>query len=135
MPVNIHGKTYVTVAERVNMFREGHPLSEGWGIHSEVLKAENPVLVKAWITDPGGGVVAVGHAEEIRNSTTINRSSALENAETSALGRALAAAGFSGSEYASADELTNAIAKQKAGQKWEPPDGGKAITPEAEDRF
>ncbi len=43
----------------------------------------------------------------------MKRTSALENAETSAIGRALAACGFAGTEYASADEVANAISQQK----------------------
>ena len=42
----------------------------------------------------------------------INKTSALENAETSAVGRALAFLGFAGTEIASADEVANAIKQQ-----------------------
>lgn len=42
--------------------------------------------------------IATGHAEEIRNQGNVNRTSHLENAETSSLGRALAAAGMAGSD-------------------------------------
>jgi hypothetical protein len=70
------------------------------------------VVVKAIIKNPDGKVVATGHAEEKRNASFINRTSALENAETSAIGRALASAGFIGSEFASADEVAIAIQAQ-----------------------
>ena len=53
-----------------------------------------------------------GHAVEVYNSSMINKTSALENCETSAIGRALASAGLGGTEFASADEVTNAIAQQ-----------------------
>lgn len=42
--------------------------------------------------------IATGHAEEIRGQGNVNRTSHLENAETSSLGRALAAAGMAGSD-------------------------------------
>jgi hypothetical protein len=57
-------------------------------------------------------VIATGLAEEKRTSSQINRTSALENCETSAIGRALAAFGLGGSEYASANEVQNAIHQQ-----------------------
>jgi len=53
----------------------------------------------------------------LRGSTTINKTSAMENCETSAVGRALAFAGFGGSEIASANEVEAALAKQNAIQK------------------
>ena len=54
-------------------------------------------------------IVATGHAEEYRDSSKINKTSALENAETSAIGRALASFGLGGTEFASADEVARAI--------------------------
>ena len=56
--------------------------------------------------------IATGYAEEVRTASKINRTSALENAETSAVGRALAFFGLGGSEIASADEVANAIQQQ-----------------------
>ena len=73
----------------------------------------NGVIVKAEITSPDGRIVAMGHAEEVRAASKINQTSAVENCESSAIGRALAAAGFGGSEYASADEVQRAIAQQE----------------------
>ena len=46
-------------------------------------------------------------------ASKINATSALENAETSAIGRRLSALGFGGTEYASADEVANAIQQQQ----------------------
>ena len=59
-----------------------------------------------------GNVISTGVAEEVRGSTNINNTSALENCETSAVGRALAFFGLAGSEIASADEVKNAISQQ-----------------------
>lgn len=108
--VQIHGKTYLTVAYRVSQFRENHV---DWGIETEIVEAgDSLVVMKASIKNPEGKIVGTGHAEENRNSSQINRTSALENCETSAIGRALAACGFGGTEYASANEVQNAIHQQ-----------------------
>ena len=74
-------------------------------------KTDERVIVKTelYISDT---IYAVGTAEEFRNSSFINKTSALENCSSSALGRCLAAFGLSGSEYASAEELVNALNNQ-----------------------
>ena len=110
--VKIHGKEYRTVGKRIADFRAAHP---DWSITSEVLSAAQLVMVKATILDDEGRVIATGHAEEERGSTNINKTSALENAETGAVGRCLAMLGMGGTEIASADEVVNAISQQ--GQK------------------
>ena len=111
--VNIRGKEYRTVALRVDEFRKKHPIADGWGIVTTPAFDGDLVRVMAQIVAPGDVTVATGIAEEKRGSTQINRTSALENCETSAIGRALAAAGYGGEEYASADEVANAIAQQR----------------------
>ena len=109
MPVNIHGKEYKTVAERVAAFRE---VSADLTIETEIVRWEgDDVVVKASISD-NGKLIATGLAHEVRGSTNINKTSHVENCETSAIGRALAAFGLGGTEYASADEVANAIAQQ-----------------------
>ena len=109
MPVNIHGKEYFTVAERVSAFREKHPELT---IETEIVRWEgDDVVVKASISD-NGKLLATGLAHEVRGSTNINRTSHVENCETSAIGRCLAAYGLGGTEYATADEVANAIAQQ-----------------------
>jgi hypothetical protein len=108
--VMIHGKAYETVASRVGRFREAHP---DWTLETEIVTRDPEVVVmKAYIRDDKGRLISTGHAEEVRESSTINKTSALENAETSAIGRALAALGMGGTEFASADEVANAIRKQ-----------------------
>ena len=108
--VKIHGKEYKTVALRVNEFREEH---QSFGIDTDVVCNAELVVIKATITNPEGRVIATGYAEEMRGSTQINKTSALENCETSAIGRALACFGFAGEEYASANEVTGAIHQQE----------------------
>jgi len=113
--VNIHGREYKTVALRVAEFRETYKLADGWGIVTELLHVDADVVrVRAAVTTPDGRTVATGMAEERRTASQINKTSALENCETSAVGRALAAAGLGGSEYASADEVANALKNQSS---------------------
>ena len=101
MPVKIHNKDYITVAERINSFREKE--GNSFGIDTELVSdRDGIVIVKAVIRD-----------DENRGSTNINKTSALENCETSAIGRALASMGYAGTEYASANEVTDAILQQK----------------------
>jgi len=124
--VNIHGKQYSTVAKRVQDFRGD--LGTTFSITTELISADDQVVImKASISDTEGRVIATGHAEESRTSSQINRTSALENAETSAIGRALAAFGLAGTEFASADEVANAIHQQQtpaqAGQQYSRPAG------------
>ena len=109
--VNIRGKEYMTVALRVQKFREAHP---DWELSTEIIKAdEKVVIMQARIYTENGKCIATGHAEEFRASSQINSTSALENCETSAIGRALSAAGWGGAEFASANEVQNAIHQQK----------------------
>jgi hypothetical protein len=107
--VNIKGKKYSTVNERHKHLLEYFPEAR---FNEEVLFHDaDRVIMKTelYISDT---IYAVGHAEEFRNSSFINKTSALENCSSSALGRCLAAFGLSGSEYASAEELVNALNNQ-----------------------
>jgi len=108
--VDIRGRAYLTVARRINDFREQH---SDYGIHTEILSIdETAVVCRAVITDKEGRQLSSGIAEEKRNSSNINKTSAVENCETSAVGRALAFFGMAGTEIASADEVANAINQQ-----------------------
>lgn len=109
--VNIHGREYKTVAKRVDEFRKQYEAKYSI-ITSLVSMDENTVVMKAEILDDKRDAIATGYAEEHRNASQINRTSALENCETSAIGRALANFGLGGGEYASADEVANAIRLQ-----------------------
>ncbi len=115
--VNIKGKWYATVPTRTDMFRR-HYGSDA-NIATEVVFSDlERVVVKATITiyqDGEWRTVANGFAEEFRNRGMINKTSALENCETSAIGRALANLGLGGGEFASSFEVENAIHnKEKA---------------------
>jgi hypothetical protein len=111
--VNIHGKEYETVASRVQKFRTDKEIGRDYSIATEIVTAnEKLVIMKATIKNKEDRIIATGYAEENRDSSVINKTSALENCETSAIGRALANFGMAGTEYASADEVANAISQQ-----------------------
>lgn len=111
--VDIKGKPYVEVKERVKAFRKICHDSTGafnGSIETEVVSfGEYGVLVKAVIKDEHGVVVATGHASEKESKSGVNATSYIENAETSAVGRAL---GFLGigidTAIASASEVEKA---------------------------
>ena len=110
--VNIHGKEYKTVAKRVQEFRESG-ISRFWTINTDVVKIDDDqVLIKASIINDEGRIIATGHGHELRTASQINKTSYVENAETSAIGRALAGLGLGGTEFASANEVANAIHQQ-----------------------
>ena len=106
-----HGKEYFTVATRHNLFMKY--FNDEASINTDIIPElcnEKQVAVKCTIYIKTK--TYTGMALEEFGSSFINRTSALENAETSALGRALAAFGLHGTEFASADELINAKMNQ-----------------------
>lgn len=105
-------KNYAEVAERVKAFRKLFP--EGV-IDTEIVKYEDGiVIIKATIIDADGGKLATGHAMEREGTSNINRFNALENCETSAVGRALGFIGLTGGgSIASYEEVSNAQMKQE----------------------
>lgn len=112
MPIQIHGKEYKTVAERVNEFRSKH--GESYSIETDIIKMDGvDCVIKATIRDLQGRAIATGLAHEVAGSTNINKTSHVENCETSAVGRALAAFGLAGTEYASGDEVSTAVINQR----------------------
>jgi len=107
--VNIKGKKYSTVNERHKHLLEYFPEAR---FNEEILFHDNERVIVKTELYIGDTIFSVGTAEEWRNSSFINKTSALENCSSSALGRCLAAFGLSGSEYASAEELVNALNNQ-----------------------
>lgn len=118
--VDIKGKNYVTVNDRLKYFRENFA---GYSLVTTVIhqtdssvikfkdadvKKEATITLCASIINDKGVVVATGMAHETENSNYINKTSFVENCETSAWGRALANFGIGiDSEVASADEVAN----------------------------
>ena len=112
---NIRGKAYVEVNERIKFFRQEDKYNL-WGIRTEFPMIDSEqCLCKCTITDADGDIIAQGHAHEVRGSSNINKTSYVENCETSAVGRALAMLGIGiDTSIASANEVEDAIAQQQA---------------------
>ena len=112
--VNIKGKEYKTVALRVAEFRDKFPT---YFLTTEIVKIDDDqCIIKAYVgqhqANGENHVFATGHAQEFRKASQINGTSYVENCETSAIGRALACLGIGGTEFASANEVVNAIYQQ-----------------------
>lgn len=108
--VNIKGKEYVEVNTRVKEFRSNE-IYKGFSLVSEIIDLSNGVVTfKATVLNDKGVVVATGHAQEKESSSFINKTSFIENCETSAWGRALGNLGIGiDTSIASCEEVQNAI--------------------------
>jgi len=111
---NIKGKEYVEVNQRLLFFRNEKKY-EGWGIETKFLVLDSESCVaQCTIKDDDGYIVAQGTAQEDKSSSYINKTSYIENCETSAVGRALAMLGIGiETSIASSNEVSMAIAKQE----------------------
>ena len=114
MSIKIHGKDYVLVNERVQEF---HKLYPNGSIRTDLVEFTDRFIVKAEICPDVSDRMRIftAYAYEMVGSSQINKTSALENCETSAIGRCLGFLniGIDGS-IASADEVQNAIHQQEA---------------------
>ena len=112
---DIKGKEYAEVNQRIKAFRMVYPTG---CIRTEMISNENGVCVFRADIIADGLILATGTAYEKEGSTFINKTSYIENCETSAVGRALGMAGFGiDTSVASADEVQNAILNQAAADK------------------
>lgn len=109
---NIKGKDYAEVNQRIKAYRMVYPTGT---IQTEMINNANGICIfKATVTDEENNILATGTAYEKENSTFINKTSYIENCETSAIGRALGMAGFGiDTSVASAEEVQNAINNQE----------------------
>lgn len=127
---NIKGKEYAEVNQRIKAFRMVYP--EGSIITQMLSDKDGVCIFKASVGIPGPydpekgntmEILGIGHAYEKESSSYINKTSYIENCETSAVGRALGMAGFGiDTSIASAEEVANAIANQNRPKKQERPD-------------
>lgn len=116
--VNIKGKNYVMVNERIKHFRTSEEY-KGWSLSTEIISlTEDSCVLKAIICDENGVIKATGIAQEDRTSSMINKTSFVENCETSAWGRALGCLGIGiDDSIATAEEVNMAVKKQEQFQQ------------------
>ena len=131
--IDVKGKNYVMVPQRVTAFRKLYP--EGF-IRTKLLSLDDGVCVMqaevGYYT--GGGtevILSSGFAYEKETSSYINKTSYIENCETSAVGRALGflGLGIEGGGICSAEELANALNNQQKKPDIPNNPAGKAFTP------
>lgn len=107
---DIKGKDYAEVNQRIKAFRMVYP--EGT-INTEIISLENGVCTMKATAMNEGKILGTGFAQEKEGSTFINKTSYIENCETSAVGRALGMCGFGiDTSVCSAEELQNALNNQ-----------------------
>jgi hypothetical protein len=98
---------YATVEERLTQFWSDHP--DGAVITEIAHREENIIVFKAYIYfERGGDLVSTGFAEEVRDASPVNRTSFVENAETSSIGRGLANANYAMKKRPSREEMQKA---------------------------
>ena len=110
--INIKGKEYVTVNERIKAFRNTY---KDYSLVTDIIEiSDNHCVMKASILDPQGKVVATGYARETVSKSPINKFAFVENAETSAWGRALGNFGIGvDTAICSAEELLQKISQEE----------------------
>lgn len=127
----IKGKDYAEVNQRIKAFRMVYPTGF---IKTYLISNENGICifraeVGAYEEEGSCFVFGVGTAYEKENSTFINKTSYIENCETSAVGRALGMAGFGiDTSVASFEEVKTAIDNQQN-------DNSKVITKEQAEAY
>lgn len=114
--IDFKGKKYGEVSERIKAFRYVYPHGT---IETELLsndgkEGERTVIFKAKVYNQEGYLIGTGHAQEKEGDSYINKTSYIENCETSAVGRALSMAGFCiGTTIMSYEEISNADLQQE----------------------
>ena len=113
--IDLHGKDYAIVAERVTAFRKLYP--EGFIKTQIVTITEKTVLIKVcagYYREDGSEVIlSTGYAQETFGRG-VNATNPIENCETSAVGRCLGFIGIgSKADIASAEEVVNSIVKKR----------------------
>ena len=108
---DVKGKQYAEVNQRIKAFRMLYPQGT---IETQLLSLSDGVCVMRAVIKDGELLLGTGTAYEKENSTFINKTSYIENCETSAVGRALAMCGIGiDTSIASKEEVENAIEQQE----------------------
>ena len=109
--VNIKGKEYVEVNERIKHFRSNY---KDWALSTTILELDNNrCVIQATVFNENDRIISTGIAYEVEGSSFINKTSFIENCETSAIGRALGNLGIGiDTSVASYEEVANAIKQQ-----------------------
>lgn len=112
---DVKGKAYAEVNQRIKAFRMLHPNGT---IETEIVSLANDIcVIKASVYDEESNLLGTGHAYEQEGSTFINKTSYIENCETSAVGRALGMCGIGiDTAVCSYEEVTNTIHQQEVGK-------------------
>ena len=112
---NIKGKPYIDVAQRVQAFRKLYPDGR---IVTDLMSDDGTRCVFKASAIVDGEVMATGHAFEFQSASTVNKTSYIENCETSAVGRALGFLGIGSTDsICSTEEVQAAISHQSRGEE------------------
>jgi hypothetical protein len=132
--IDLKGKNYAMVPERVTAFRKLFP--DGF-IKTEIIAHDGQTVIMqatvGYYENACPVILATGLAYEVKGFGMVNKTSYIENCETSAVGRALGmiGLGINGGGICSAEELANAVVAQgqiKEVEKFENtpvPEGGQ----------
>lgn len=114
--IDFKGKAYGEVSERIKAFRYVYPKGS---IRTELISNDGEVgertcIFRAEIYDDTEFLIGTGTAYEQEGNSYINKTSYIENCETSAVGRALSMAGFGiNTAIVSYEEISNADLQQE----------------------
>mgnify|MGYP003134408912 FL=1 len=116
--VNIKGTPYVMAKERIKFFRTS-AVFKGWSLKTEMIyHTDEKVVFKTEAYDTKGTLRATGHAFEMKDSSFINKTSYIENCETSSVSRCLALLNIGiDNSVASYEEVANAKLNQNGQTK------------------
>ena len=115
--ISLKGKDYLPVAPRIAWFRDTHASGS---ITTDLLQFDPFPIVRATITDGDGRTLATGYGTAQVGGKAVYAGREIEKAETAAIGRALAAAGFgtlqAGAEFDDSDNLADSPVSRTNGR-------------------
>jgi hypothetical protein len=125
---DIKGKEYAEVNQRIKAFRMVYP---NGSITTDIVSLENGIVtIKASVANEEGAIIGTGYAQEKETSSYINKTSYIENCETSAVGRALGFCGFGiDTSVASYEEVANAMRNQEEAKPTQPAPKAEPLDP------